>query len=683
VRLDVCIVAALLGWLAFAGAAGAQIVLDPVEVIGVRPAATLGTAETASEGQVSRERIEARPVYRPGEVLETVPGLIITQHSGEGKANQYFLRGFNLDHGTDFAIYVDGMPINMPTHGHGQGYADINWLMPELLGGVVYRKGPYFADEGDFSSAGAAHIELRDSLDRDFVTLTGGSFGYARSLGATSKPMEDGNLIAAAEIGHYDGPWRHPDDLQKLNGLVRYTRGTPDDGFSITGLAYGARWYSTDQIPQRAVTEGLIDRFGAIDPTDGGTIQRYSLSARWAERQGDTVTRANAYLIASDLRLYNDFTYFLRDPVNGDQFKQSDRRFVFGGALGRTYEHRLFGDGAETTIGLQTRYDRIDVGLFNTAERSILSVVRDDMVDEASVGLYGQNTVHWTPWLRTNLGLRGDVFYGNDHSDLAANSGSLARGIASPKAGIVFGPFSDAEFYANAGTGYHSNDVRGTTIRIDPTDQITRLRRVPLLVRSKGAEIGARIAVADTLQASAALFVLDFDSELVFSGDAGTTEASRPSRRVGGEINALYQPLSWLVLDVDAAYSRARFTNSDPVGDRIPGAATSVVSAGAQLDKLGPYFGAIQLRYFGRRPLIEDNSVTSKPTLLLSARAGYRLTDGVELRLDIFNLLGSTAHQIDYFYASRLPGEPPDGVNDVHFHPVEPTSVRASIAVKL
>jgi outer membrane receptor protein involved in Fe transport len=395
------------------------------------------------------------------------------------------------------------------------------------------------------------------------------------------------------------------------------------------------------------------------------------------------VTRANAYIIASDLRLYNDFTFFLRDPVNGDQFKQSDRRFVFGGALSREYRHTLFGSPAETTFGLQTRYDRIDVGLFNTAQRNILSVVRDDTVDEASTGLYAQNTLHGTPWLRTNLGLRGDVFYGNDRSNLAINSGSLTRGIASPKAGIVFGPFGDAEFYGNAGTGYHSNDVRGATIRIDPNDQVSALKRVPLLVRSKGAEIGSRVQIADMLQASAALFVLDFDSELVFSGDAGTTEASRPSRRIGGEINMLYRPLPWLVLDVDAAYSRARFTNSDPVGDHIPGAATSVVSAGAQFDKLGPYFGAIQLRYFGRRPLMEENTVTSKPTLLLSARAGYRLTESIELRLDIFNLLGSTAHQIDYFYASRLPGEPLEGVNDVHFKPVEPTAVRAGVAIKL
>jgi TonB dependent receptor-like, beta-barrel/TonB-dependent Receptor Plug Domain len=526
--------ATLLAWLGavalltFATAAAAQIVLEQVDVIATRAPVGLGTAETASEGYVSPERIKARPVYRPGEVLENVPGLIITQHSGEGKANQYFLRGFNLDHGTDFAIYVDGMPINMPTHGHGQGYADINWLMPELLGGVIYRKGPYFADEGDFSSVGAAHIELRDRLDRDFVSGTTGSFGYFLGLGATSKQVAGGNLISAAEIGHYDEPWQNPDDLQKLNGLVRYTRGTPDDGFSITGLAYGARWNSTDQIPQRAVTDGLIDRFGAIDPTDGGTTQRYSLSGRWAERDGDSVTRANAYFIASDLRLYNDFTFFLRDPVNGDQFRQSDRRFVFGGALSRTYQHQLFGDAAETTIGLQTRYDRIDVGLFNTAQRNILSVVRDDTVDEASTGFYAQNTLHWTPWLRTNLGLRGDVFYGNDRSNLAINSGSLTRGIASPKAGIVFGPFGDVEFYGNAGMGYHSNDVRGATIRLDPNDQVSALSRVPLLVRSKGAEIGSRVAIADTLQASAAILVLDFDSELVFLGDAGTTEASRP-----------------------------------------------------------------------------------------------------------------------------------------------------------
>lgn len=677
------ILVAALPLLALAAVGHAQIVLDPIEVIANPLPSELGIAQAASEGQVSRERIAARPSLRPGEVLETVPGLIVTQHSGEGKANQYFLRGFNLDHGTDFAIFVDGMPINMPTHGHGQGYADINWLIPGLLGGVQYRKGPYFAEEGDFSSAGAAHIEFRDSLDHDFLTVTGGSFGYGRGIGATSKRIAGATVLAAAEIEHYDGPWARPDDLQKLNALLRYTRGTSDNGFSLTAAAYGARWNSTDQIPQRAVTDGLINRFDAIDPTDGGTTQRYSLSARWAERDGNALTRANAYVIYSNLRLYNDFTYLLNDPLNGDQFKQSDRRFIVGGSLSRTYEHDLIGYKAETTLGVQTRYDNIDVGLFNTQQRNILSNVRQDGVNEASIGLYGQNTLHWTPWLRTTLGLRGDIFYGSDASDLSANSGTLARGIVSPKGGIVFGPFGPAEFYANAGTGYHSNDVRGATIALDPADRLTPAQRVPLLVRSKGAEIGSRVAISDTLQASAAFFVLDFDSELVFSGDAGTTEASRPSRRIGGEFNALYRPFPWVVLDLDAALTRARFTNFDPVGDRIPGAGTSVISAGAQFDKLGPYFGAIQLRYFGRRPLIEDNSVTSKPTLLLSARAGYRVTEGIELRLDIYNLLGSRSHQIDYFYASRLPREPLAGVSDVHFHPVEPTSVRASVTVTM
>ncbi|HEY0525858.1 MAG TPA: TonB-dependent receptor plug domain-containing protein, partial [Stellaceae bacterium] len=327
---------------AAAAAAGPEAqTLDGVEVVGSPLPPILGTAGAASEGDVPRERLESRPVYRPGELLETVPGLIATQHSGEGKANQYFLRGFDLDHGTDLAITVDGMPVNMRTHGHAQGYADINWLIPELVSGLSYRKGPYFADEGDFSSAGAVRIDYLDRLDRNLAEISGGSFGYWRGLAASSVPFGGGDLLAAAELQHYDGPWDHPDDLRKLNGILRFARGTPDDGFSITAMAYASRWEATNQIAQRAVDQGLIDRFGSLDPSDGGTVQRYSLSTRWAEREGDTLTRLNAYVIRSDLRLYNDFTYFLRDPADGDQFKQTDSRTILGGGASRTFFHTL------------------------------------------------------------------------------------------------------------------------------------------------------------------------------------------------------------------------------------------------------------------------------------------------------------------------------------------------------
>jgi hypothetical protein len=648
-------------------------------------------ADAASEGRVSGEALQARPAYRPGELLEAVPGLIVTQHSGEGKANQYFLRGFDLDHGTDLAITIDDMPINMRTHGHAQGYADINFLLPELVETLRYRKGTYFADEGDFSSAGALHIDYVDSLPRDLAVVSGGSFAYARGLAAVSRPAGAGTVLLGAELVHNDGPWHVPDDYQKANGILRYAQGTPENGFAITGMAYGGHWTATNQIAERAVDSGLIARFGTLDPTDGGNTQRYSLSTRWSRSDEDQATKLTAYVIRSELALYNDFTYFLNDPVNGDQIKQADARTIFGGAASRTYFGTLWGEASETMIGTQARYDDIDVGLFNTAGRRILATVREDRVEESSVGVFAQNTLRWSETIRSTIGLRGDLFHGDDRSDNSMNSGATTAFIANPKFGLVLGPFADTEYYINAGTGFHSNDMRGTTITVDPSDGVTPQHRVPLLVRSKGAEIGLRSKVIPGLETSLSFFVLDFDSELIFEGDSGSTSAGRPSRRIGFEWSNVYRPLSWLSLDLDAAYTRARFTNTDSgtddvvaghPGSYIPGAIEGVVEAGFDIDHIGNWMGGMRLRYFGPRPLTEDNSVRSKATTLVSARIGYKITEIIDATLDIFNLLDAKASQIDYYYASRLPGEPLAGVNDVHFHPVEPLSFRVTLQAK-
>jgi outer membrane receptor protein involved in Fe transport len=334
----------------------------------------------------------------------------------------------------------------------------------------------------------------------------------------------------------------------------------------------------------------------------------------------------------------------------------------------------------ENLFGVQMRYDDIDVGLFNTVQRTILSTVRDDHVQESSIGAYVQNTLHWTDWFRSIAGLRGDLFHADDASDNPLNSGSVTQFMPSPKLSLVLGPFAATEYYFNIGTGFHSNDARGATITVDPNDGVTRLDKVPLLVRSKGAEIGLRTQAIGGLQSSLSLFVLDLDSELVFAGDAGTTVAGRPSRRIGIEFANIYRPLPWLAVDLDAAYARARFTDAGPVGNHIPGAVEGVVDTGVEIDNLDRWFGGVRLRYFGPRALIEDNSVRSKPTMLLSARVGYKLTDGLRLRVDAFNLLNTKASQIDYFYTSRLRGEPVEGVGDIHFHPVEPASFRVTLS---
>jgi outer membrane receptor protein involved in Fe transport len=657
-------------------------VAPPEGAIVAAPAYQSDPEKSASEQSRTGARINAQPAARPGEVLETVPGLIVTQHSGEGKANQYFLRGFNLDHGTDLAITVDGMPVNMRTHGHGQGYADINFLIPELIASMRIRKGPYFADEGDFSSAGSLHIDYLDKMDPGLAQATAGMFGYGRALTVKSLPMWAGNLLFAGEAIVYDGPWDVADRVRKFNGVLRYSQGTADDGFSITGMAYSNRWTSTDQIPERAVNEGLISRFGSLDPTDGGLSSRYSLSSRMSQTSDYGVTRFEAYAIRSTLTLFNNFTYFLDDPVNGDQFSQLDERTVLGFHGNHTFKGRIGPFDSETRIGVQSRYDDIQVGLLKTIQRMPLATVRLDNVQQSSVGFYGQNTTHWTDWMRTIVGVREDVFQGKVASDTPENSGNATASIASPKFGLVLGPFYKTELFFNAGTGFHSNDVRGVTIKVDPADKTTPLDQVPFLVRAKGAEVGVRTKAIDGLESSVAVFALEYASELLFVGDAGTTEPSRPSRRVGIEWTNHYTPLSWLSFDVDIAYARARFTDDDPAGNHIPGAPGVVASVGVTFGEKTGWFGAAKLRYFGPRPLIEDGSMRSNATALVNARLGYRFDNGLRIQLDAYNLLNSDAHQIDYYYVSRLPGEAPEGIADRHFHPVEPLALRLTMAAK-
>jgi hypothetical protein len=572
------------------------------------------------------------------------------------------------------------MPVNMPTHGHGQGYADINFLIPELVQSVNVRKGPYFADQGDFASAGTVAINYVNRLPKNIAELTFGSFGYRRAVAAASTAVGAGTLLTALEGVGYNGPWDVPDNVRKLNGVLRYSQGTATDGFTLSAMAYSNGWNSTDQVAQRAFDQGLIGRFGSLDPTDGGVASRFSLSGNWAQSSEYGQSKISAYAINSSLRLYNNFTYFLDDPVHGDQFSQMDRRTVYGLDASHAFDGRVGGTEIQTRIGLQTRGDDIRVGLFKTLQRQTLSTVRGDSVREGNLGLWADTTARWTDWLRTTVGIREDYFAGRVLSDTSQNSGNAQASMTSPKAGIVLGPWYKTEFYGNAGYGLHSNDIRGATITVDPIDKVTPQDRVPLLVRSKGAELGIRTRAVEGLTSSLAVFVLDFDSELLFVGDAGTTEASRPSRRVGVEWTNQYQVLPWMRLDLDVAYTRARFTDLDAAGHFIPGAPAWVAAGGVTFGGESGWFGALRGRYFGPRPLIEDDSIRSQASLLFNARAGYKFDNGLRLQLDVLNLFNAKTNQIEYYYLSRLPGEPIGGVADRHVHPAEPLTIRLTLA---
>src|SRR5712691_1954287 len=597
--------------------------LEPL-VVTARADDLMGLAGSASEGRVGQVQFDTRPFLRPGEVLEVVPGVIVTQHSGTGKANQYFLRGFNLDHGTDFSSFVDGVPINLPTHAHGQGYMDLNWVMPEIIDYVTFRKGPYYADVGDFSSAGTAAFHLVKTLPEGLAKVGIGQNDYYRVLVAQTPQLGPGHLLYAFEANFYNGPWDHKEHVRKFNGLLKYTIARGPSTFSLGFTAYSNTWDSTDQIPQRAVDQGLISRLGAIDPSDGGRTSRFSLYSECSYKGDKSLTQANAYLIYYRLHLFSNFTFFLDDPVNGDQFEQSDRRVVAGGNVSQTWFTNWLKASMDHTLGLQVRHDAIpEVALFQTRQRDRLSTTRNDNVHETSVGFYYQNQTQWLPKVRTVLGLREDVFVFDVNSDIAVNSGNKTDSIFSPKLSLIVGPWAQTELYLNGGFGFHSNDARGTTITVEPKTG-DHAQRVDPLVRTKGAEIGVRSTWIPGLNSTLAFWYLTLDSELVFVGDAGVTEPSRASRRYGIEWANFYKPFPWLSLDFDLSHSYAKFTEDDPAGNHIPGSIETVIATGATVNVPNGLFGSLRARYFGPRPLIEDNSARSKSTTLVNLEAGYK-----------------------------------------------------------
>ena len=475
--------------------------IDPINVFGHYETA-VGTSDAASAGYITPQLIDDRPLLRPGEVLEYVPGMIVTQHSGAGKANQYFLRGFNLDHGTDFATYLAGMPVNLRTHAHGQGYMDLNFMIPELVSRVDYYKGPYYAQQGDFATAGSANIHYAESLPNTLAELGIGTEKYGRALLVGSPEFGPGRAVYGFELYHDNGPWEHPDNYRKLNGVLRYTQKAADSQWGVTAMGYSGKWNSTDQIAQRAVNEGLIDRLGAIDPSDGGRTYRYSLSGDYQKQLAGGQLQTTACAIRYYLKLYSNFTYYLDDPVNGDQFNQYDNRKILGWNGSWTRPDKFFGLDMRNTLGWDLRQDRLDpVAIYNTVQRQRVSTKREDRVRETGYALYAENQTQWTDWLRTVAGIRADRYDFEVDSDIAENSGSRSAGIGSPKLSVIFGPWQKTEYFVNFGEGFHSNDGRGTTTDVDPGTG-DAVNPVTPLVRAKGAELGIRTEVIPNLQSS-------------------------------------------------------------------------------------------------------------------------------------------------------------------------------------
>ncbi|MBL8499540.1 MAG: TonB-dependent receptor [Nitrosomonas sp.] len=663
----------------------------------------VGETQSASQGFIGQEQIKNRPLLRVGEVVEFIPGMIATQHSGDGKANQYFLRGFNLDHGTDFATFVDGVPINLPSHAHGQGYMDLNGLIPELIDNVQYGKGPYYADQGDFSSAGHAKITTFNSLPQGFAKFTGGSFGFYRGVVAHSNRIGDGHLLYAGDVNAYDGPWVLAQNALKFNGMIKYSLDQGNWGISVGVNAYHADWRATNQIPLFAVNEGLINRFGNVDPTDNGKTRRYTLNGTWWQKEKSYQREATFYLAKYDFDLFSNFSGFINSAsqnimlaggvVPSDQVNQTESRIYFGGKIEQTLFNKVAGFDMQNTLGIQVRNDLNHVLLNNSNRGVVYNNVSNDQVTVTSIGLYLQNQTYWLPKLKTIAGLRGDIFNFGVHAfTIPQNSGNKTDALVSPKLSVILGPWYDSEIYLNFGEGYHSNDARGVNAIVANANQIGNNNFAPQLgatglVRAKGAEVGFRTEAIKGLKSTLAFWYLQSASELVFSGDTGTTETSGASTRYGIEWANFYKPFSWLTLDADFSFTRARYDQaqlnqaSDPAnqayGFHIPNAVGRTINTGATLNLPHNIFATLRLRHFGNVTVDTNNPVAPYNTTIVNFSTGYEVRK-FKLQFDILNLFNARAYDIGYYYGYQT--SPTSIAKDgIVFHPTEPRMFRASL----
>jgi outer membrane receptor protein involved in Fe transport len=668
----------------------------------------LGTAVTASQGAITEEEIRLRPIYRVGQLLESVPGLVVSIHSGEGKAPQYLLRGFNIDHGTDLADFIDDMPINRPTNAHGQGYSDLNFIIPQVLDGLDFTKGAFFPAIGDFGAVGSIHLHLANEIPNQISVSAGTLDDDEVFLGGTHHFGPEDRLVGAFDFAHLDGPYTPVDNFRKYAALLRYSHGDATDGYSMTGMYFHDQGNFTTDQPLRAVREGLIGRYGTLDPSDGTRNERYSLSARWTTHGDGWRLTTNLYAIHSKQTLFNDFTHFLFDPVNGDQEQQDENRNTAGGGAAVALPWRVGGIESTTTFGMQGRYDDSYIDRRHTIQRVVLpyclapqlggpatvynvglGVCSADKVRLGDEALYVENNARLTSWLRTDIGARQEFYQASDRNLVPLPNGALFSGskavtLFQPKGSLTLGPWYKTELYVSAGRGFHSDDARGV-LQTVPLEGIPPIAGpTPLLARADEEEVGLRTDAIPHTHVQISAFNIDLQSELVYDQDMGQDQASAPSNRTGVEISGQYRPQPWLELNTDLSFSRARFTANNLAlygfdGNYIAEAPNFVGSFGVLVDNLGPWYGSLEVRILGSYPLTTDNSQRDAGYTETNLNVGYKFGEHLKAQVGIFNLFDVKANAFAYYYQTEIPGDPPGGESDHQNHPLEPTSARLTL----
>ncbi len=648
---------------------------DPVEVYvwGQQP-----TSAATEQTRWSKD-LELRPSNTPSDVMRLTPTLMISQHHGGGKADQILLRGFDSDHGTDFQVTVDGIPVNMVSNAHGQGYADLHWLIPETIDRVEIYKGSYFPHLGDFATSGAINIVTKRYAQQSSLTVMGGSYQTARFLGTLSSP--EGTFLRpymAFEYYHNDGPFKNPNEYNRYNFFSKINIiSNARSNLEFLATYFSSNWNASGEIPSRAVRDRSLGRFGSVDSSEGGNSERQNLSLIYNFADANQSLRAQTWMSWYRLQLWSNFTFFLNNPVEGDGIEQNDKRFLIGNNVIYRRNYSLGDIPTETLLGFQSRFDHIKVGLFNQEKRHRLSTTNDNLIRQTNLSWFAHQEIRPTNWFRGQLGARLDNFWWNVTQAGPATqpiAGSASESIASPKMNLIFTPFTDNEvaqrtnLFFNIGGGFHSNDARVAV------QDSTRP-----LARFWGGELGVRTRLVEKMGFSAAYWRSYLSSELVFVGDEGTFEPSGASKRHGIEAEFRYDILPWLTYDLDTSYSWARFTN----GEAVPLAPRALASTGLTARHDSGLQARLQMRYIGPRYAIEDRSIKVPQSAIFDLFLKYIWQQRHEFFVAFQNLANTKWRSAEHAVTSRLQGEPPEGVLGANFTPGDPFTATAGVTMRL
>ena len=642
---------------------------------------TVTSSQDLGFNTLSAIDFKLRPHLTTQDLLRLVPGFFIAQHAGGGKAEQIFLRGFDVDHGTDVAISVDNMPVNMVSHAHGQGYADLHFIIPETIEKMNYAKGPYDAKVGNLNTAGSVQFHTKNYLPQNFVKTEFGSFNTYRGvtmvnlLNKVDTSDKRHNAYVAAEYFYSSSFFQKPQDFNRVNLFGKYVgqlNSTTNVTFSLSN--FSSRWDASGQVPDRAVNSRLISRYGSIDPSEGGNTSRFNANLGLTKKlDNDAVIQSNIYYVKYKFNLYSNFTFFNGDTINGDGIYQYDDRNVFGYSGSYTKEHDLGNVRFKSTAGVGLRDDQVGlIGLANQKNRTVSGDIKRGDLHETNFSAYLDETISFSPKLSLNLGVRFDNFhfaYRNQLTDTVNDKSANTRSIVNPKLNLRYSPTSNLQFYVSAGSGFHSNDSR-----------VAVLNRGVILARAISGDVGTNVRIAKRLFVNAALWAMDLESELVYVGDEGVFEPSGKTRRIGVDVSARLQVFDWMFLDGDVNVAQPRFLDEPEGANYVPLAPPVTSIAGINVKSKNGITGSLRYRYLGDRPAIEDNSIIAKGYFVTDAVLSYNHKSKYQIGMMIENLFDEQWKEAQFATESRLKGEA-EAVNEIHFTPGTPFNLRGNFTL--